>query len=69
MQQQFRPRQRGSVRFAPYYKVQWFDEVSLTWRDIQESYPTAEAARNAYVDGRRCRVMVISPEGRRPVGH
>jgi hypothetical protein len=47
-------RTRGSVRFDPYYKVQWRDEVSLTWRDVQRAYPTeAEASEASALDGRR----------------
>lgn len=57
-------RTRGSVRFAPYYKVQWFDETSMAWRDVQQAHPSEEAARAAFVPGRRCRVMAITERGR-----
>jgi hypothetical protein len=63
-------RTRGSVRFDPYYKVQWRDEVSLTWRDVQRAYPTeAEASEASALDGRRCRIMEISMQGRRVLAH
>jgi hypothetical protein len=28
-------RKPGSARFAPYYKVQWWDARNLAWHDIQ----------------------------------
>lgn len=29
-----------------YYKVQFFDKTVTSWKDIQRSYPTLEAALN-----------------------
>jgi hypothetical protein len=60
-------RQPGSARFATYYKVQWYDATSLCWVDIQQSFPTPEAARAAYPAGHRCRVMEVTPQGRHPI--
>jgi 4'-phosphopantetheinyl transferase EntD len=60
-------RTRGSVRFEPYWKVQWFDEVSMAWRDIQQAHPSEAAARAAFIDGRHCRVMAITELGRQAV--
>jgi hypothetical protein len=60
-------RQPGSVRFAPYYKAQWYDDTWLAWRDVQRQYATADEARAAFLAGRRCRVMEIRMTGRAPL--
>jgi hypothetical protein len=60
-------RTKGSARFAPYYKVQRWEARTLSWRDIQRSYPTVAAARAAFPPGERCRVMEVSEQGRRPL--
>jgi hypothetical protein len=60
-------RTKGSARFAPYYKVQRWEERTLSWRDVQRSHPTPEAARAAYPPGARCRVMEVTEQGRRPL--
>lgn len=60
-------RRAGSVRFEPYFKVQWYDERSVAWRDVQVAHGSEEEARQAFEPGRRCRVMRISPEGRTPL--
>jgi hypothetical protein len=54
-------RQRGSARFATYYKVQWYDTTSLCWLDIQQLFPSIAAARAAHPPRRRCRVMEVTP--------
>jgi hypothetical protein len=63
----YRPRRADSARFSTYYKVQWFDPVSLAWFDVQKQHPTAEAARAAYPAGKQCRIMEVTPKGRRPL--
>jgi hypothetical protein len=60
-------RQRGSARFATYYKVQVFSDRNCCWDDIQRAYGTAEAARSAYPPGQRCRVVEVTPQGRQPI--
>ena len=60
-------RKAGSARFAAYYKVQWFDDANLAWVDIQRSFATEEAARAAFPAGKRCRLMEVTPTGRRPL--
>lgn len=75
-------RRPGSVRFAPYYKVQWWDERAMAWRDVQRSHQSqrlaelagpsaaAEARRRShlpYVPQPRWRLMRITPEGRTPL--
>jgi hypothetical protein len=67
MHRQFSPRTRGSVRFAPYYKLQWFDPRTLSWRDVPRAFPSAGEAL-AYTGPDRTvqrRVMEVTPEGRR----
>lgn len=61
-------RTRGSVRFATYYKLQWFDEMNMAWRDIQRQYPSAEeAARDISGQRRTWRLMEITMQGRHPI--
>jgi hypothetical protein len=71
-------RKAGSVRFDPYYKVQWWDERSLTWRDHQQAFPTPQVAEaftdilaDAILEGAGTpptfRVMEITMEGRHPL--
>lgn len=59
----------GSVRFADYYKVQWYNDAPgmHVWVDVQRQHPTAEAARAAYPQGKRCRVMQVTERGRAPL--
>lgn len=65
-------RQPGSVRFDPYYKLQWWEARSLAWRDVQRSFDEldpecmAEARKLAQEFG-KARIMRITPEGREPV--
>jgi hypothetical protein len=64
-------RTAGSARFDPYWKVQWFDKTSITWRDIQRSHQTREAAQAAAAaywaaNGEPdVRLMRISDDGQR----
>lgn len=69
MQSQYRPRTRGSARFSPYYKVQWYDDSTLAWRDVQRQriHPSAEQAAAAFIRGVRCRVMEVTMQGRSPL--
>lgn len=74
-------RRPGSVRFDPYRKVQWYDERSLCWRDVQQALPDAEleqAAVRALIEPDvartqgaiwegRWRFMRVTPEGRSPL--
>jgi hypothetical protein len=62
-------RVRGSVRFADYYKIQWFNDAPgmHVWVDIQRQYPTEAAARAAFPRKRRCRVMQVTEAGRAPL--
>jgi hypothetical protein len=62
-----RARRADSARYDPYYKVQWYDARVCAWRDVQKQHPTAEAAAAAYLKGKQCRTMEISPKGRRPL--
>ena len=57
----------GSVRFATYYKIQWWDEISLAWRDIQKAHDSIESAQSAMRPGRQWRIMEITQDGRRPL--
>ena len=51
-------------RTFPYYKVQWWDPVSLTWRDVQKIRATPEEAQAAYLPGKTCRTMQVNENGR-----
>ena len=59
-------RQRGSARFAPYYKAQWYDEKQLAWSDVQKQFATPDDARAAFKKG-KWRVMEITMTGRHPL--
>lgn len=69
----FRARQRGSVRFDPYYKLSWWDERILAWREVQRQFPTRAAAVGTIptIEGHMMsashseRVWVTVPEGAR----
>lgn len=54
-------------RTFPYYKVQWYDDVGLCWRDVQKAYSTEAEARAAFLADRTCRVMQVNERGRKPI--
>jgi hypothetical protein len=57
-------RKRGSVRFSPYFKVEWFDPRSVVWRVIQKRFATkAEADASALGMAHRWRVMRVTMNG------
>ena len=60
-------RTKGSARFAPYYKVQWYDAGSAAWIDIQKAHATPAAAQAACPTGKTCRVVEIAERSRRPL--
>lgn len=59
-------RSRGSVRFAPYYKLQEWLPIALAWRDVQARHDTPEDAEAARPAG-RTRIMEITERGRAPL--
>ena len=65
-----RRRQAGSVRFDPYYKVQYWVPRSQAWRDVQRSF-AAEADAEVWAATRyragEWRLMYVTEAGRRPV--
>lgn len=69
------PRRRvtGSVRFDPYWKVQFYLDRDRAWQDVQARYDTPDAARLAIraliATGdmhTRWRLMRIDEKGRAP---
>lgn len=60
-------RTKGSARFTPYFKVQWWDARSSAWIDIQKAHATPQGAHDALPTGKRCRVIEVSEQGRRPL--
>jgi hypothetical protein len=62
-----RARRAGSARYDTYHKVHWYDARNCAWHDIQKQDPTAAAAEAAYLPGKRCRTMEVTPTGRRPL--
>jgi hypothetical protein len=60
-------RTHGSARFAPYFKVQYWDALNCAWHDVQQAHPTPEAAQAAYLPGQRCRTMQVTMHGRAPL--
>ena len=59
-------RKRGSCRFEPYFKIQWYDQAAMAWRDVQKAHPTEQAARAALPAEGKARVMRIAMDGRTP---
>lgn len=57
-------RARGSCRFAPYYKAQWYDEATLAWRDVAKRFETPNKARARFDDKHLWRIMEVSMSGR-----
>lgn len=64
-------RRSDSVRFTPYFKIQWWSDRSMAWVDVQDSHATVrDACRTATSSGNpgdRYRIMMVRPGGRRPV--
>ena len=60
-------RTQGSARFTEYFKIQWFDQISFAWKDVQKSYQSADDARANFPKGKECRVMAITENGRFPL--
>lgn len=54
-------------RRFPYFKVQWYDPVSLCWRDVQKAHSTTQDAESCYLPGKQCRTMQVNANGRHPV--
>lgn len=63
----YRPRRKGSARFSPYYKVQFWRPLDMSWQDVQVRYTNETEARAAYIPGKRCRLMRVEMGGRAPV--
>ena len=60
-------RTKGSARFAPYFKVQWWDARACAWIDVQRAHETLEAAHAACCPGVKYRVVEVTMQGRRPL--
>jgi hypothetical protein len=53
-------RTKGSCRFAPYFKVEWYDPIALCWRVIQKAHPTEQEARDAMPKNKQCRIQKVT---------
>lgn len=52
----------------PYYKVQYFCKISLSWKDIQVAHPSILEARASIVDNtREYRLMEVKGKKRTPI--
>jgi hypothetical protein len=60
-------RTRGSARFAPYFKVQVFENYCLAWVDIQCAHPTQDTAEATLPPSGRARIVAVTERGRRVV--
>ena len=64
--------ERRGPGYFPYYKLQWYDPITLAWMDVQRRFPTpAQAAtvgQSLVPRDRRqqLRVMEVDRSGRRP---
>lgn len=57
----------ASVRFDPYYKVQTWERRVMAWQDIQRMFTDEDEARAAFPAGKRCRLMLVTMNGRSPL--
>jgi hypothetical protein len=60
-------RRRGSVRFAPYYKAQFYRPLDFSWQDVQQQCDTEDEARAVFTPDKRWRLMRVDMRGRAPV--
>jgi len=60
-------RVKGSCRFEPYYKVEWYDTTALCWRVIQKAHATEQAARDAMPKDKKCRLQQVTETGRNTI--
>jgi hypothetical protein len=63
-------RPRRQHRRHVYYKVQIFDDVSLTWLDHKNAFDLVEDARRFIeesVGGKKARIMVVDGRTRYPL--
>jgi hypothetical protein len=60
-------RTKGSCRFADYYKVQFYEDSQLAWKDVQKMHRSEDDARKAFIKGKKCRVMKVTTNGRSPM--
>jgi len=52
---------------SKYYKVQFYDETSLSWVDIQKSWATIAMAKFNMPADKKCRIMEIDGKNREVV--
>lgn len=60
-------RSRASVRFEPYFKVQFWLPRERAWKDVQRQHCSEQEARAAFLPGKECRVMRVAMDGRLPL--
>ena len=46
-----------------YYKIQYFDKISMAWKDIQKGYENIEECRKNLLTSKKCRI--VKREGRK----
>lgn len=56
-------RTKGSCRFEPYYKLEFYDPKIGAWRVIQKSFVSFDAAKQAMPQGKQSRVMRFTESG------
>jgi hypothetical protein len=64
-------RPRRQWRRTPYYKVQVWDAIGLTWMDEKPAFDSVQEARLYIVEkldpNARIRLMLVTNEGRSPL--
>jgi cell fate (sporulation/competence/biofilm development) regulator YmcA (YheA/YmcA/DUF963 family) len=60
-------RQKGSCRFAPYYKIEWLDASIAAYRPLQKQFSTLPLAQSACTKNKTWRIYEVSEESRRLV--
>lgn len=59
--------ERRQAGYYPYYKVQWWDQRTVAWRDLQRRFDTPEAAfkhGHRQLPKAQLRVMTINRQTR-----
>ena len=52
----------------PYFKIQYWEEKSMCWMDVQKvSYSTEKEARAHFLPDKKCRVMQVEEKKRFPL--
>lgn len=49
---------------APYFKIQYFNEISLSWVDVQKTFISTDVAKKAADQSKKWRLMMVDGKKR-----